>query len=500
MLNHEFEQSLLTPACRIEHYSYKHPFSTKRALEDINLEVSQGDFVVIFGDSGSGKTTLFSSLAGFNHYFFKGGRHEGKIELFGNDVASTEISALTRDYGIVFQNFRNQLMASEVEQAIAFPLENIGVKSEEMHQRVNSLLSFMGISELKDREVNGLSGGEGQAVVVASMLAKDPKLMIFDDISSDLDQNGQERIKKIMKALQEKGVTLIVADSSCPKWLLEQANKALIIKEGRQIFSGNPQEIRNNQILAQEAGIVIPRVEFREPGNSPVAVSAESVCFAYNDKLAVNNVSVEIHKGSVTGIIGHNGSGKTTLAKILAGIYRPKSGRVRLESSEPFLTPANERVLDIAYLYQNPGDTFFTSTVRDELGFTPKAAGVSCCVSPAEIGLANLDDEHPKSLSTGQQQRLALGCALSTDPKILIFDEPTKGLNQQERLALTEQIKALQAQGKTIIIISHDWPMIARTTNQVVVMNHGRLVREGATREVMQDKSFFNNLGLALPW
>lgn len=497
----EFEQYLNTPACQVENYSYKHPFSERWVLQNINCSIRSGETVAVFGDSGSGKTTLFASLTGFNHHFYRGGEHRGSIRLFGERVDEVDIFRLARLYGLVSQDFRNQLLVDQVASAVAFPMENQAVPHNQMHQRVNEILTSLELSDLKERNVSQLSGGEGQAVVIASMLAKEPQLMIFDDVASDLDQRGQESIREIIKELKGQGIAMAIVDSSAPEWLLREiADRILILDEGQQVYFGAPENISQNIELMQQLGVFIPQVEFRELVNSPVAVSIEGVSFAYDGKLAVENVSCKINKNSITGIIGHNGSGKTTLAKMVAGLYKPMEGEIKVNGIKPHRLPAKQAVCLVSYLPQNTEGMFFTETVEQELKYTPRVIGSKPIITSEMIGLSNLEAEHPEFLSAGQRERLALGCALSSNPRILILDEPTKGLNQKERLALVTQLIEMQRRGKTIILISHDWPMIARAANNVLVLDNGHSVRQGPTREVLQDKEFFEKLGLPLPW
>lgn len=496
----EFEQNLSGPVCIVEDYYYQYPFTDKWTLRGIDFQIAPGEIIAVFGESGSGKTTLFSSIGGFNHHFYKGGSHEGEIFLAGRNVAETDIFDLTKSFGIVTQDFRNQLMASGIEQAVAFPLENQAMPYSQMHARVNEVLTLMNLEDLRGRDISQLSGGEGQRVVIASMLAKNPRVMIFDDVASELDPAGQKEIQKTMSLLKERGVTLLVVDSADPVNLLKMADKALILEEGQQTFFGPPTHILADENLAYKAGAFIPKVEFRQASHSPIALTAHSVDFSYDGHLAVKDVSCQIKEGAITGIIGHNGSGKTTLAKLIAGLYRPSKGEIIINEAKAGTLAPSKMVREVAYLHQNAGEIFFTDSVIKELGYTPYAVGINSRILPETIGLEGLENEHPSYLSAGQKQRLAIGCALSADPKILIFDEPTTGLNQLERERLSRHLLQLQEEGKTIIIISHDWPMIARVAEDILVMDHGLLVNQGAANEILQDRTFFNRIGLPLPW
>lgn len=498
------EHAVPQRACIVDQYSYQYPLSEsdKWALENIRLNVDRGHTIAVFGDSASGKTTLFSSITGLNHHFYRGGKHKGEISVFGRDVATTDIFVQAKDYGVVAQDFRNQLMANRVDQAIAFPLENRAMPREDMLERVNNLVDFMHLGSVRTRDVNELSGGQGQRVAIAAMLAKEPRMMIFDDVASDLDPSGQKQVQEIIEQLKRRGITIFIADASNPKWLLESAaDKALILEHGEQHYFGDPETISNNEDLSRKIGLALPSVEYREPKDTSPLITLENVSFGYSsNELAVKQVTTDIKEGSITGIIGQNGSGKTTLAKLIAGLHKPQGGSIHINGEPIMGLPAHKMVRQVAYVHQNPGETFFTDEVQKELQYTPSAIDIPQTVTADMVGLSGMENEHPIFLSAGQKQRLALGNALSADSSILILDEPTTGLNQRERLQLVEQMKQLQVQGKTILLISHDWPMIARATEDILVIDHGELVSQGPTKKVLQDKGLFDTLGLPLPW
>jgi energy-coupling factor transport system ATP-binding protein len=500
MMENALEPTLGTPACRVEDYSYRHPFADDWALRDINLCLESGQTLAVFGDSGSGKTTLFASIAGLNGGYYRGGEARGAIRLFEDPVAETALTKLVKHYGLVTQDFRNQLLADEVEAAIAFTMESRGAPVGEMKENVEALLGLLGIKEIRNKNIQELSGGQGQRVAIGCMLAKEPKMMIFDDIASDIDPRGQEDIQSIMKGLKDQAITLLVTDSSDPRFLLTLADKAFVLDGGEKIFFGNPAEIETSEYLSEKAGISIPEVEFREPKNSPLAIEITGARYTYGRTLAVDEVSCQVVEGSITGIIGHNGSGKTTLLKMIGGLYKATQGSVLVNGVEPGRLPAEQAVRYVAYLPQNTRGIFFEDSVAKELAYTPKVVGIAQRYFVEDVGLSGLEDQHPEFLSGGQRQRLAIACALSSQPQVLLLDEPTKGLNQKERLALAETLLKLQQEGKTLVLVSHDWQLIARATENLLVMNHGRLVRSGATKDILSDRDFFNQLGMPLPW
>jgi energy-coupling factor transport system ATP-binding protein len=485
----------------VEGYSYSYPFTDVMTLQNLHFNLEKGEVLAVIGDSGSGKTTLFSSIIGLNHDFYRGGIHKGIITIQGELVGETDIFHIATKFGLVTQDFRNQLLVDRVSDAIAYPLENKNMSQSKMRERVDYLLNLIGIEALRERNISQLSGGEGQAVVVAAMLAKHPDIMIFDDIVSDLDPRAQARMREIIFTLKNQGFTMLIVDSSQPAWLLgEIADKAISLENGQQGYFGSPHAILADRKRSESLGLSVSGLEFREKSTGKDAVSVNNVVFSYSDFPAVDHVSCGITEGSITGIIGHNGSGKTTLLKIMSGIIKPQEGGIFVDGINPFEVKASQTVKHIAYLPQNMAGIFFEQTVEKELKLTPNAIGITPKISADTIGLGEFEQANPEYLSAGQRQRLALGCALSSDPNVLLLDEPTKGLNQKERQELTQQLIHLQESGKTIILVSHDWPFVARTTNNVIVMDHGHKMADGYTQDVMMDRELFKKLDMPLPW
>lgn len=481
------------------HFSYKHPFAPDFCLRDLTFEVRVGEVVALIGESGSGKTTLIDCLTAFNPHFYRGGLIEGHLFFLGEDIAECDILKLARRYGRVSQDPRTQLFAQQVEDAIAFPMENKGMDRQEMARRMDAMLAMLRVEHIREREATTLSGGEGQAVVIASMLVKDPEVMFFDDITSALDPRGQALVKGIIASLKSESRTIFVVDPDFD-WLATVADRVLLLDHGRLAFNGSPQELLARRDLMLLAGIIRPEIKRRPLPPGEVAIQVQGLSYAYEDNLAVNDVSFSVQRGAVTGIVGHNGSGKSTLAKLLAGLLRPKAGEILVEGRPITGLKAPEMVRRVGYLYQQPSRMFFNKTVADELAFTPLALGLEQRITLEEFGLECLPDATPYDLSAGQRQRLAMACVLSADPAIVILDEPTQGLNQQGRAELALLIQRLQQEGKTVLLISHDMYLVANATEDLVVMDHGRVVRQGPSIALLQDGPFFAGLGLPLPW
>ena len=481
------------------HFSYQG--QAKWALDDINFQVMPGEMCAVWGSSGSGKSTFLNAATGLGAQYFHG-KQEGEMFIYGHDVTRAKgIAELGVHYGFVQQQFRDQVLASTVGATVAVGLENQGVPYEEMHARVDSILTLLGIDHLVGKHVNALSGGEQQKVVIAEMLINDPSAMIFDDITSDLDAGAQAQVREIIQDLQRKGKTILISDSSNTQWLKSVSDKSLVLDEGKQVAFGTTDAVLQDQDTAQTAGLQEHDIKFREAVEGSSVIEMRNISYSYGDTRAVVDLTADIKQGSITALVGHNGSGKTTLAKLIAGIYKPQNnGELQVNGVSPAKMKAGERIRSVYYLHQHPASNFLNDTVTKELEYSSTAAGIYPMIGLDQLGLTGMENEHPQQLSVGQQQRLAIGCALAVNPDILILDEPTKGLNARERHDLVNELKGLQEQGKTIIVISHDLSMVARTSNNILVMDHGKLVAEGATSAIMQDSEFFKNLGLPLPW
>jgi len=485
---------------QVDGFSYQYPENNGFGLKDLSFEIHQGEVLGIAGESGSGKTTFLHCLSGFIPHFFRDGQYTGEINFLGKPVVESELLELTRQQGVVFQDPSTQLFGLGVEDAIAFGMENINLPRSEMRRRIEQTLGDLEIEHLRERQTLTLSGGERQAVAIASMLAMKPKVILFDEVISALDLRGQRLVKNILTSLGEQGMTMVLVDADF-NWLSFVADRVLVFQQGRLISNNEPSAILANRDLARLAGMAVSdSIEFRQPHNSSAVARVEAVSFSYDDHLAVDDVSYELKQGACIGLIGHNGSGKTTLAKLLAGLYRPLSGEVVVGGENISNLSAEQAVQKVGYLYQSPATMFMHSTVLEEINFAKEKLGIGKLVDLGNFGLAGYENASPYELSAGQQQRLALACLLSADPEILILDEPTLGQSQRDRENLVQIIFQLQEQDKTIVLISHDWHMVARASEEILVMDHGRLVAQGPTREVLQDSDFFDKLGLPLPW
>ena len=415
---------------RVDRLTFAYPESPP-ALREVSLEVERGEVVLLLGASGSGKSTLVRALAGLVPWFH-GGRFEGRVEVAGRDTRSTRPTELAGTVATVFQDPEDQVILGRVDSEVAFALENIGALPETILPRVHRALAAVGIAGFSDRSVTEISGGELQRVCLASALALEPELLLLDEPTSQLDPAGAEAVFELALG----GEVGVVISEQRPANALRFADRVLFLEQGRVLLDAR----RDDAVewLAEHR----PAWVEQQPGFNQIAVvgevacSVENVSFAY-ERTVLENVSLELRRGEVVALTGPNGSGKTTLAKLVAGLLEPQSGRV-------------VRAGTAAMLLQDPGRYLVRERADEEVALgsdLPRARKML-----AAVGLAGSEARHPRDLSTGERERLALATVLVADPDVLVLDEPTRGVDPERRQELAALLRAHAAERATLVV------------------------------------------------
>lgn len=472
---------------KVENVSYKYYLGEKPTLQDISFEVKEGEVVGIAGESGSGKSTLEMMMAGYIPHFIRLGDYKGQILFDGNNVARNEdFYSIMRRIGMVFQDPSTQSFGMKVEDAITFGMENIGMRREEMQERLNMVMKKMKIEHLNGRSTTSLSGGEAQATAIATVLAINKAIIFWDEAISALDPWGQQRVKDAIKELSGEGKTMVIIDSDV-RWLAKNVDRLLILNEGSLKYDGDPEKVFIDQELATFTGLGEQRNgEFREARREDPTVDVKGVSFAYNGHSALEDINLKIRRGSCTALMGPNGSGKSTLAKIMAGLLKPQNGGVAIDGKEISKLSSTEAAKAVGYLFQRPTDMFVKPRVRDEFEYTAKQLGVAPAVRLEDFNIQDGLEVTPWSLPSGQQQRLATAGVLASNPNIVILDEPTQGQTRRDREIMVETIKQRQRQGQTVVIISHDTDFVRRAAEEVHFFESGQLKYSGTTKELFE--------------
>ena len=415
-----------------------------RVLDDVSLEIGHGEHLVLLGPSGSGKSTLLRALAALVPHFH-GGTFAGSVVVDGIDTRTARPSELAGTVASVFQDPEDQVVMSKVVNEVAFGLENTGAEPSGIWARVEEALALVGVEHLAERLTGELSGGELQRVSLASALALRPKLLLLDEPTSQLDPEGAEAFFDLVEHLP----CAVLVSEQRPARPLAHVARVLFMDGGRVVLDAPRSEAL--AWLAANRPLYLPH----EPD---VVCRLRGVRFAFGENVVLEDASLEVRRGEVVALTGPNGAGKTTLARIAAGLLQADAGEVAHARS--------------AYLAQDPGRHLVTERVLDEVALG--ADRLRAVAALAKVGLAGYEERHPRDLSAGERERLALAAVLATEPELLVLDEPTRGVDPERKQELARLLRA-EAPQRGTIVVTHDLPWVAEIADRVVELD----VREG---------------------
>jgi energy-coupling factor transport system ATP-binding protein len=409
---------------RVERLSFAYP-GGHEALRDVSLEVEPGEVVALLGPSGGGKSTLLRALAGLVPHFH-GGRFAGRVEVAGLDTRRTRPADLAGTVATLFQDPEDQAVFTRVAAEVAFGLENLGTPPVEIAPRVAEALAAVGEAHLAERRVAELSGGELQRVCLASVLALRPRLLLLDEPTSQLDPEGAEAAIDLARA---SGAAVVVSEQR-PERVLEACDRVLFVDGGR-VDRGLPDAWLRREAALPEAA-----------PSGPAVCTLERVSYAYDALPVLEEASLRLGRGEVVALLGPNGSGKTTLAKLAAGLLEPDDGRVERNGRACYLSQAPGR-----YLVHERADEEVALAVAGDLDRARPAL--------ASVGLAGFDARHPRDLSSGERERLALAAVLVAEPDLLVLDEPTRGVDPPRKDELAALLRS-QAPARATLVVTND--------------------------------------------
>jgi energy-coupling factor transporter ATP-binding protein EcfA2 len=459
------------------------------ALQGIQLEIPQGQCLGITGPSGCGKTTLARVLTGMIPHAIKA-HVVGRVEIAGMDVASRSVAEMAHKVGLVFQNPARQLFHLRVEEEIAFGLRNTGLVPEEIPGRVATALEAVGLTGKEKERPSELSGGEMQRLAIAAVIAMRPEVLVLDEPTASLDIEGTKQLLACLKTLQRQmGITIVFIEQRL-SGILDLADRLVILSAGKVIADGDPSRVLANRAMRRDLGLRRPRDEVSEnwsnllaPNGSPShdvhpVLELVGVDAGYNGRNVIRDIHLALYPGEFAALVGDNGVGKSTLGKVAGGLLRPTRGTVKNTSGH---RPRGG--LDVAVLFQNPLDQLLTNSVTDEVALGPRNFdrfdSHSHRAVLEKLDLFELQNRNPVSLSSGQQQRTALGACLSLRPHLVILDEPTMGQDWRHLQALMEFILDLNSEGTAILLITHDYKLVYRYSTRVILMKNGRITLDG---------------------
>jgi energy-coupling factor transport system ATP-binding protein len=516
----------------INDLSFQYPRSDRLTLNNINLEVENGEFIGLVGKSGCGKSTLLYHLTGIIPHAING-HLEGKVNVCGLDISKHEIPELATHVGMVFQNPEVQLFSVTVEDEVAFIAENLNYPVKKIKKCLNFSLDAVGIDDLRERYPFELSGGEKQRVAIASAISVKPDILVLDEPTSELDSRGTEMVLEVVHQLNHAGMTIIMAEHHLDE-VAPYLDRLIVMDKGRIIADDTPQNIFKNRAFENiglrppqtvEIGLKFgaatlplsvddtlkifkpfPAKLLQVEGVGQIAqtqgqkiVEIKDLYFNHGDKNVLNNINLSINRGEMVGLLGPNGSGKTTLAMLMVGLLKPDQGLVRVNNMDPQINKG-KLLQKIGFLFQNPEHQLFCDSVYSELVYgLEREEGIVVDEIVQIMGLEKFKNKHPLTLSRGERQRVATATALVKKPEILIIDEPTTGQDWSHVRSFMNMVKKLNQDGVTVILITHDMRVAAEYCQRLVIIKDGSILLDGDTRSVFSQSDLLRKASLKLP-
>ena len=515
---------------QIKDLNFAYPTAkSKKSLDGVNLSIEKGEYIVLCGKSGSGKTTLLRQL---KTVLAPHGKRSGEILFNGIPIEKVSQRDQSAKIGYVMQNPDDQIVTDKVWHELAFGLESLGCDQKTMRARVAEMACYFGIQDWFHRDVANLSGGQKQLLNLASIMAMQPEVLILDEPTSQLDPiAASDFLNTVRKINIELGTTVIITEHRLED-IFPYADRAIVMDGGKVIADDTPRNIgkllyeqKNDMFAAMPTPVrvfygaegsgdcpltvregrtwlsktypeptisTLPAEELDDEIEKP-ALSLKELWFRYEKDSpdVLRGVSAEVPTGTLYAIVGGNGAGKSTTLKAVCGICKPYRGRVKVFGKPVEKYKASELFGGcLAMLPQDPKSLFVKKTVREDLcEMTKDEKKIAEIAAVCEI--EGLLDSHPYDLSGGEQQRSALAKVLLTNPKLLLLDEPTKGIDSFFKEKLATILCKLKEQGITIVMVSHDVEFCAKYADMVSMFFDGQMLTTDTPRRFFGNNSFY---------
>lgn len=527
----------MTELLHLENYSFTYPQQRRPALSHVTLTVPEGAFMVLCGPSGCGKSTLLRQL---KTALAPHGLREGEITFCGTPLAQIPSRRQAAEIGFVQQSPENQVVTDKVWHELAFGLESLGFPTDVIRRRVSEMASYFGIQTWFRKNTNELSGGQKQMLNLASIMAMQPKILILDEPTSQLDPiAAADFIATLQKLNRELGLTIVLVEHRLEE-VFPIADRVMMMEQGRILLFDRP-EIVGTQLRDLHAGHhmlaglpsavrIFNALEVNAPcpltvkegrdflsghfgsavdhldippyvHRDQVAVEMKNVWFRYERELpdVLRGVTFSVYEGESLCILGGNGTGKTTTLSVLAGLNKAYRGRVTIGGKKIGDYKGNALYRhNVALLPQNPQTVFLKKTVREDfqeickvMDYGKEEQAPLIDEVAGKLGIAHLLDKHPYDLSGGEQQKAALAKMLLLKPKILLLDEPTKGIDAHAKENLAGILRGLKAEGITIVIVTHDVEFAAVNADRCALFFDGEITSIDTPAAFFSDNNFY---------
>ena len=461
------------------YFSYK---DGELTVKDISFSINPGECVILCGRSGSGKSTILRTVSGLAPVFYEGFL-QGKIEVDRQIPAELESENRAKLFGVVFQDPRSQFFMNTVQDEICFAAENIGVPSKKIREMLHEVSNFVGIEGLLSRNIDELSSGQKQKVAIASSLILQPKVLILDEPTSNLDAQGAKTLVEIIKKIKGRGIAIIISEHRFDVFK-EAADRFLYIDRGKlnKIWTREEFENLSDEKLSSlglRPKMVVKNSNIHVKTDKDLLLDIHSLSFHYKKtREGIDNINLQLYRGEVVSLLGNNGAGKTTLCKVISGLLKENSGTIEYKGK---ISNCNLRNKFCYFVMQDADYQLYSDSVAGEIVFGKKVTEKlkqDLIESLNAFKLMALKDRHPASLSGGEKQRVTLAAAYCSDVDIYILDEPTSGMDGDGLRAIIKWVKLLAEKGKIVIIITHDLLLAEATSNKFIYLEEGEQVRE----------------------
>ncbi|MFJ8721226.1 ABC transporter ATP-binding protein [Streptomyces sp. NPDC093269] len=529
---------------RFEDVSVWYDGAAEPAVEGVDFEVPEGELTLLVGPSGVGKSTVLGAVSGLVPHF-TGGTLRGRVTVAGRDTRTHKPRELADVVGTVGQDPLSHFVTDTVEDELAYGMESLGLAPAVMRRRVEETLDLLGLADLRNRPITTLSGGQQQRVAIGSVLTPHPKALVLDEPTSALDPAAAEEVLAVLQRLvHDLGTTVLLAEHRLER-VVQYADRVVLLPgPGARPVIGAPAEVmalspvyppvvdlgrlagwsplpltvrdarRRADALRERLADASP-VDGRDPSSRaasnpgtevPVprrflrrrsvpdapqaqpAAAVTSLAVRRGAAEALHQVDLTVTAGETVALMGRNGAGKSTLLSALVGLVEPARGSVRTGGVVPHRTAPRDLVRRVGLVPQEPRDLLYADTVGAECAAADRDADAipgSCRALVTELLPGVTDDAHPRDLSEGQRLALALAVVLTARPRLLLLDEPTRGLDYAAKARLVAVLRGLAAEGHAIVLATHDVELAAELAHRVVILAEGEVVADGPAAEVV---------------
>jgi energy-coupling factor transport system ATP-binding protein len=499
---------------KFSNVSLVYPTSTQTILEGLTFTIAEGEMVLVIGSTGTGKSSLLRLINGLVPHH-TGGILAGDVTVDGISTQLVRPGELAHLIGIVGQNPSSGFVTDIVEEELVFSMESLNVAPDVMRKRVEEILDLLALAPLRNRAISTLSGGEQQRLAIGSALVMHPKILVLDEPTSALDPIAAEEVLSIIHRLvHDLSLTVVIAEHRLER-VIGFADRIIHIAGDGQAQIDLPENILKNSDIAppivhlsralklDQLGLSVRDVrrmteDVRHKGKenpqviketTPTAIAVKGASISYGSHLALKNVNALVLEGEIVALMGRNGAGKSTLLQSIVGVKDLDRGEISIFSHPPMSLKGALRRTTVGYIPQEPSDLLYAQSVAQECEQADKDNGIASGTTFAllqELVPSVSPATHPRDLSEGQRLALALAVVLSAQPRALILDEPTRGLDYQSKSLLIEILKDFVAKpGRAVVIATHDVELVAELADRVIFLSEGEVVADGPTLDIL---------------